>query len=178
MSEDPWYAERRARWKPDRVRILLIAESAPDDDGDITNRRFFYDDRLTGNDGLFREIVRALYDDPPLKSGPSGKTPWLEKIKTDGIYLIDLAPVPVNYHSPSQRSAALHGSIETTIALAAELKPDGVVLVKQNVFDALQQPALDAGLPLLHDAFVPFPGSGQQKRFRARFAEAIGKLPD
>jgi hypothetical protein len=41
MSEDFWYAERRARWKPDHVRLLLIAESAPDDGGDIENRRFF-----------------------------------------------------------------------------------------------------------------------------------------
>lgn len=66
MREDPWYAERRARWQPDRVRLLLVAESAPDDGGDIANRRFFYDDTLTSKDGLFREVVRALYDDPLL----------------------------------------------------------------------------------------------------------------
>lgn len=52
MSEDSWYSERRACWKPDQVRLLLIAESAPDDGGDAANRRFFYDERLTGKDGL------------------------------------------------------------------------------------------------------------------------------
>ena len=57
MSEDAWYAERRTRWQPEHVRLLLIAESAPDDGGDIANRRFFYDDNLTAKDGLFREVV-------------------------------------------------------------------------------------------------------------------------
>ena len=119
MSEDPWYSERRARWKPERVRILLIAESAPDDGGDIANRRFFYEDKLTGQDGLFREVVRALYDNPTLTSGPNAKKPWLEKLKADGVFLIDLAPVPVNYHSPSERAAALQRNIEATISHAS-----------------------------------------------------------
>lgn len=175
MSEDPWYSERRARWKPEHVRLLLIAESAPDDGGDLANRRFFYDDNLTGKDGLFREVVRALYDDPPLTSGPNAKMHWLEKLQSDGLYLIDLAPVPVNYHSPSERAAALQRNIDATVSHASELEPDGVVLVKQNVFDLLAGPLRAAGLPLLHDAMIPFPGSGQQKRFRERFAATLAR---
>lgn len=58
-SEDPWYAERRARWKPAKVQLLLIAESAPDDGGDQANRRFFCDDDLSGRDGLFRQVVHV-----------------------------------------------------------------------------------------------------------------------
>jgi hypothetical protein len=176
MSEDPWYSERRARWKPDHVRLLLIAESAPDDGGDIANRRFFYDDSLTGKDGLFREVVRALFDNPTLMSGPTSKRPWLEKLKGQHVYLIDLAPVPVNYHSPSERAAALQRNVESTVSLASDLQPDGIVLVKQNVFELLQRPILKAGLPMLHDEFIPFPGSGQQKRFRSRFAAAMENL--
>jgi len=176
VSEDPWYAERRARWKPGRVRLLLVAESAPGDGGEIANRRFFYDENLTGKDGLFREVIRALYDDPTLTSRSGAKTPWLEKLKQDGVYLIDLAAVPVNYHSPSERAAALAHNIEAAVALATELAPSGVVLVKQNVFDLLERPVREAGLPLLHGAMIPFPGSGQQKRFRDRFADALARL--
>jgi len=175
VSEDPWYSERRARWKPEHVRLLLIAESAPDDGGDLANRRFFYDHNLTGKDGLFREAVRALYDNPSLTSGPNGKKPWLEKLKLDGVYLIDLAPVPVNYHSPSERAAALQRNIEATISHAVELKPDGVVLIKQNVFSLLERPARAARLPVLHDEFIHFPGNGQQKHFRERFAAAVAR---
>lgn len=178
MSEDPWYAERRARWKPRRVRLLLIAESAPDDGGDPANRRFFYDEHLTGKDGLFREVVRALYDNPTLVSGPNAKTSWLEKLTADGVYLIDLATVPVNEFTAASRAAALGRNVADTVALARELAPEGVALIKQNVFDLLQQPMRDAGLPLLHDQFIPFPGSGQQKRFRERFAHALNRLEE
>jgi hypothetical protein len=78
VTEDPWYSERRARYKPEHVRLLLIAESAPDDGGDVANRRFFYDDALTGKDGLFREVVRALYDNPPLST--CCMSPWVRNL--------------------------------------------------------------------------------------------------
>ncbi|MDY1006337.1 hypothetical protein [Curtobacterium sp. CFBP9011] len=81
MSDEHWYAERRARWQPDRVCLLLVAESAPDDDGDLANRRFFYDQTLTSKDGLFHEVVRALYGASPLASGPNAKTLWLARLK-------------------------------------------------------------------------------------------------
>ena len=176
MSEDPWYSMRRARWRPEHVRLLLIAESAPDDGGDLANRRFFYDEYLTGKDGLFREVVRSLYDNPALQSGPNENTPWLERLKSDGVYLIDLAAVPVNYHSPVERETALKQNIDEVVALARELDPTGIVLVKQNVFDWLERPLRAAGLPLLHEAMIPFPGSGQQRRFRERFADALDLL--
>jgi hypothetical protein len=175
VNEDPWYAQRRARWKPARVRLLLIAESAPDDGGDVANRRFFYDEDLTGKDGLFREVTRALYDNPTLRSGPGAKLPWLEKLKTDGVYLIDLATVPVNELGTGDRAAALSLNVSETVSLSEELSPDGIVLIKQNVFDLLERPLRAAGLPLLHDIMIPFPGSGQQKRFRERFADALSR---
>ena len=176
MSEDPWYAERRARWKPDKVRLLLIAESAPDDAGDLTNRRFFYDDNLTGRDGLFRQVVYVLFDNPDLKSGSGEKLPWLERLQDQGVYLIDLAPVPVNYHSKSERAAPLLQNIDATVSLAGEVAPEGIVLVKRNVFEFLNEPLRAAGLPVLHDEFIPFPASGQQVRFRERFAKAASAL--
>jgi hypothetical protein len=176
VTEEPWYAERRARWKPEGVRLLLIAESAPGNGGDIANRRFFYDDNLTSKDGLFREVVRALYDDPELVSGPKAKTPWLEKLKADGVFLIDLATVPVNEFGAADRAAALERNIDETVAEARKLDPEGVVLVKHNVFELLARPIRDAGLPLLHDVMIPFPGSGQQKRFRERFSYALARL--
>ncbi|WJX99919.1 hypothetical protein [Curtobacterium sp. 458] len=176
MSEDPWYAERRARWQPERVRLLLVAESAPDDGGDLANRRFFFDETLTSKDGLFREVVRARYDDPPLTSGPNAKTPWLARLQADGVFLIDLAAEPVNYHGAEQRAATLRRNIEATVTLASSLEPEGIVLVKRNVFKLLNSPMRDAGLRVLHDDFIPFPGSGQQRRFRERFAQAISSL--
>lgn len=84
--------------------------------------------------------------------------------------------MPVNEFEAPNRSAALARNVSQTVSLARELNPKGVVLVKQNVFDLLRRPMVEAGLPLLHDQFIPFPGSGQQKRFRERFERAVALL--
>lgn len=146
----------------------------------ISQSRFFYDDNLTAKDGLFREVVRSLYDDPPLVRGPNSKTPWLERPKEDGVFLIDLATVPVNEFGTAEREAALAKNISQTVSLASGLRPHGIVMVKQNVSDLLERPIRAARLPLLHAILIPFPGSGQQKRFRERFrerfADALARL--
>ena len=177
MSEDPWYSERRARWKPEEVRCLLIAESAPDDAGEVTNRRFFYDEDLTKHDGLFREVVKVIFGESPGQASPGAKTPWLRRLREEGVYVTDLASVPVNYYGALERHAALAENVAACVDLAVALKPDGVIVVKKNVFELLERPLRSAGLPLLHDEFVPFPGSGQQARFRERFAAAYIELP-
>lgn len=175
-SEDDWYATRRARWKPERVRLLLIAESAPDDGGDLKNRRFFYDDNLAAHDGLFREVVKTMFNVGTFPGGPRAKTPWLRKLQKRGVYLIDLAPVPVNYMA-AERDAVLAANVAECAALAHSLQPDGVIVLKKNVFEMLENPLREASLPLLHDKFILFPGSGQQKRFREAFAAALATLP-
>ena len=82
----------------------------------------------------------------------------------------------MNHHGAAEREAALRRNIETTVALASSLRPEGIVLVKRNVFELLSAPMRHAGLPVLHDDFIPFPGSGQQRRFRERFAQASSSL--
>lgn len=177
MSEDSWYSERRERWKPDKVRCLLIAESAPDDGGNAANRRFFYDEDLTRHDGLFREVVKVMFGESPGEAAPGAKLPWLRRLRDEGVFLTDLASVPVNFHGKSERHTALAENVERCVALAVALKPDGIILVKKNVFELLERPLSSAGLLVLHDKFVPFPGSGQQIRFREQFTAAYSKLP-
>lgn len=176
LEEDAWYADRRSRWKPARVRLLLVAESPPADGGNISDRRFFYDEKLTSADGLFREVVKTLYDKPTLVSGQDQKRRWLERLQHDGVYLIDLAPHPVNMLDPNQRQASLSSRVHQTVAVATDLRPSGIVLIKKNVFELLSKPMHRAALPVLHDTFVPFPGSGNQKRFRESFSAAIRHL--
>ncbi|WP_133163746.1 hypothetical protein [Cryobacterium zongtaii] len=91
--------------------------------------------------------------------------------------MIDLASVPVNYHRARERNVALTTNVVDCVQLASSLAPDGIVAIKKNVFELLQEPLLSAGLPLLHDEYIPFPGSGQQKRFQERFATAYAQLP-
>lgn len=57
--EDAWYADLRRAWRPEAVRLLLVAESAPDPKS--ATRRFFYAPQLSQHDNLFRGVVEALY---------------------------------------------------------------------------------------------------------------------
>jgi hypothetical protein len=171
--EDPWYSARRARWQPPAVRLLLIAESAPDPLR--SGRRYFYDDALTRYDGLFREVVKVLFEIDGLDSGPTAKVPWLHGLHRAGVHLVDLSTVPVNALG-AQREAALISEVPSCVARARDLKPDGVVLVKANVFDLLADPVCEAGLHLLHEQPIPFPGSGHQRAFRDKFRQALERL--
>ena len=176
MAEEPWYAERRARWKPAKVRLLLIGESPPSDGGDVRNRHFFYDDCLTGDDGLFRQVVHAAFGVAKLPSGPRGKPSWLQKLKDRGVYVIDIAPVPVNEADPILRKAIVRANVSACVAEALELNPTGIIVCKTTVFEVLADPLRMAGPPLLHDRPIPFPGSGWQKVFRDEYRVASANL--
>lgn len=67
--EESWYSHLRAQWKPAHVKLLLIAESAPDDGGSLENRRFFYSDRLAA-DNLFASKNRASREQTFTGVGP------------------------------------------------------------------------------------------------------------
>ncbi len=92
-------------------------------------------------------MVRALYGDPPLNSGPNAKTPWLTRLKADGVFLLDLAAEPVTYHGAGERAAALRRNIEATVTQASSQGPEGIVLVKRNVFELLNAPCAAPASP-------------------------------
>jgi hypothetical protein len=174
-DEDPWYVQLREEWKPARVRLLLIAESAPDDDGDPARRRYFYSDRLT-RDNLFRAVVDALYRTTREDLLGYGKRASLEQLRTDGVYLIDLSTAPVNRLVGPARTRALRESVPGCVARAIALQPEGIVLVKHEVHAMLAQPLRDAGLKVLNDAGLPFPLGNWRAQFVEGVRAAVGRL--
>ena len=169
-DEEPWYASLRGAWKPDHVRLLLIGESAPDDGGDPENRRFFYADKLTGKDNLFRAVVHALYDEPSLDSRTTDKRAWLARLQRDGVFLIDLVPYPINgTDMATSRSRARRHHAEECAYRAAALNPDGIIVCHGPSFKVLRRPLVERGLPLLHEEPIPFPLGN----WRARFVEKV-----
>jgi len=58
---------------------------------------------------------------------------------------------------------------------AAALKPRHVLTIKVTVCDLAQQPLRAAGLHVV-DQRVPFPGSGQQRRFLERMDTALTSI--
>ncbi|MFV0632732.1 hypothetical protein [Demequina sp.] len=173
--EVSWYASLRMQWKPDHVRLLLIGESAPDDGGDPTNRRFFYADHLTGKDNLFRAVVHALYDEPSLDSRTTDKRAWLTRLQRDGVFLIDLVPYPINGSDmATSRSRARHDHADECADRAAALSPDGIIVCHGPSFKVLRGPLVERGLPLLHEEPIPFPLGNWRAQFFEKVRGAIG----
>jgi hypothetical protein len=55
---------------------------------------------------------------------------------------------------------------------ATELKPDRIILIKADAYDAAYTALTAAGLPV-SKVRVPFPSFGQQKAFTAAFGRAL-----
>lgn len=174
VEETTWYSELRARWKPESITLLLIAESAPDDGGDVSNRRFFYADGL-GADNLFRGVVAAMYGTTKEQLQQTGKRPWLERLRADGFFLIDLATAPVNALPAGARRRALQNAVPDCVAHAAALRPDRVVVVKSDLFPMLAGPLRAAGLSVPQDGPVVFPLGNTRDRFVREFRSATDR---
>lgn len=174
--ENVWYQKLRSQWKPERVSLLLIGESAPDDRGDPSRRRFFYSDRLEQQDNLFRSVIDALYGESRLHMGTS-KAPWLERLRADGVYLIDLAPMPINHLPPRARRQAREASVDECVGKARELSPKGIVVCHMPSFKVLSAPLTHASLPLLHNEGVPFPTGNKRGEFVKKVRSAVAAMP-
>lgn len=175
-DEDPWYVQMRSQWKPDGVKLLMIAESAPAYGGDISARRFFYSDRL-GPDNLFRGVVKATYGVSKADLQRTGKRPWLERLRDDGFFLIDVAQSPVNALGAVERRRILHDAVPSCVARASALDPVGVVVVKTTLYELLSKPLTSAGLTLLHERPIVFPLGNMQAKFVSEFNQARQRLP-
>src|SRR5688572_29582726 len=57
------YDEIRQKYKPERVKILLIAESPPPDADVQSSRHFYRSDRTRKDDRLFTNTIKALYEE-------------------------------------------------------------------------------------------------------------------
>lgn len=150
-----------ARYRPDVVRLLLIAEappSAPD--------RYFYFEAVTRHDSLFQYVVRAVLGIEPSRSE---KPSQLRRLADRGVFLIDLKP------DPKKPGENLAPHVLDLVSRATALHPRNVITIKANVCDLVQQPLRAAGLQVV-DQRVPFPGSGQQRRFLEAMGTALESI--
>ena len=149
--------EAAARYKPDEVDLLLVAEAPPS-----SPDRYFYFTDVSEHDSLFRYVSRELLEREPSREG---KHELLEKLRTRGVFLIDLKETPTD-------GTPLATYVPALIERCRELAPRRIVLIKATVFDAAYLHLKAAGLPV-SDVRVPFPGSGRQREFVDAFRQAL-----
>lgn len=150
--------QRAARkYRPSAIRLLLVAEAPP-----TALERYFYFEDVREHDSLFRYVVRAILQTDPTRES---KRQHLAALRDRGVFLIDLKQDPLS-------ESTLVDEVPGLIRRVRRLSPEKVILVKATVYDAAFASLRKAGLAVV-DERVPFPGSGQQRRFEEAFARAL-----
>jgi len=172
VSDEPWYERLREQWRPERVRVLIIDEAAPELAAD-SKHEFFYSPTVVSWDPLFRAVVEVYFDGEFPPAG-ADKRPYLERLRDEGVFVIETIPFPVGAYSRGERPHLTARFARTAIERATALEPEGVVVAFNSGFRALGPGLVKAGLRLLHDAPVPFP----RGRYRDQFIEALREIVD
>lgn len=164
MNQEANRIELRARrkraaekYKPDRVRVLLVAEAPPASDD-----RYFYFDDVTSHDWLFRGVVEVLLRRKPARLE---KPSVLKELQEMGVFLIDLKLDPVD-------GSPLQEYVPDLVTRCRAIAPERIILIKATVFDAAFSKLRAAGLPVANQR-VYFPSTGRQTEFRKQFAAAL-----
>jgi hypothetical protein len=147
--------EAARKYRPEEIDLLLIAESPP-----RAIDRYFYFERVQTQDSLFRYVCKMILGYVP---GRAEKPQSLAKLRDQGVFLIDVRQDPGIPHV---------GHLDSLVERCALLRPKRIILIKASVFDLAYATLRRAGLPVVNER-VPFPGSGQQRRFEEAFARAL-----
>jgi hypothetical protein len=160
----------RLKYKPDRVKYLLIAEAPPNN-----VERFFYYEDVREKDFLFLGVMEVLYPQMKTRYLLSGrdaklKEEILKKFKSDGFYLVDLSdkPIPEDI-SFIEMTYFLPGLLRKLDELVEE--ETKIAIIKASVFEVVF-PLVNAKYQgQVADVKIPFPSSGQQNSFKKKFHE-------
>lgn len=171
------YEDVREQYKPQHIRLLLIAESPPPAPQVQSSRQFYYVDRIRKDDRLFVNTIRALYPEAlelPEAKLEEQKDAWLRRFQRDGYYMIEALEVSQEHEvTKKQRQARIADAVprllERVKALAS--MDTSIVLVKSNVFDVAAEPLRVAGFNVLNTELVDYPGRYNQRAYREKLAQ-------
>jgi hypothetical protein len=169
------FAVARAKYKPAVVRIVLVAESPPKAD----SGRFFYFEDVPTGDSLFWETMKTLYpaDLPPTGPPRWRKREFLTRFTADGFYLLDAVEVPLGKATPVVKRQRIRESMPRLIRdLRRICRPDTkIALISASVFDVCLGSLRVAGLNIVNEEMIDFPGSGCQRKFREKFGKILAR---
>lgn len=151
------YEAKREEYKPDKVKLLFIGESRPQ------QGTFFYFE----NSNLFTYTKQAF------ETVNINFT--LDKFKELGCWLYDVCNHPVNHFTRTERKKEAEKGIFALINTIEELKPDCIIVVKRG----------DFGNMVMREIFkikrynnrntfnLPFPACGHQLKYRDELAHIL-----
>ena len=168
------YKEARLKYKPDKIKFLLVAESPP-----INPNSYFYFEDMTKNDGFYLEIMNALYCNERFEPNflRENKRTFLNCFKRDGFYLIDACEKPIELSHVSYKKKKIQESLpDLKKRLSYLICPDTkIILIVASVYDACIQELKSKGYCVINEQSIPFPGFGNQNKFRKRLIPLLQK---
>ena len=147
-----------ARYRPPEIELLLVAEAPPRE-----LDRYFYFEHVPTQDSLFRYVSRCLLEAEPTR-GNKRRAARTAKGPQECFSSI--------CRKTRETRRRLAEFVPGLAERCRKLAPARIVLIKATVFDAAHSALKTARLPV-SDVRVPFPGTGQQKRFVEAFTRAI-----
>lgn len=173
------YQTIREQYRPDSIKILLIAESPPPAPDVQSSRQFYYTDRIRNDDRLFINTIKAMYPETAEQTEAEiepHKKEWLHRFQADGFYMIEAleASQPHVATKPQRQeriAAALPHLLERVNELTSEHTK--IILIKSNVFEVAAEPLRKAGFAVLNKELVDYPGHYNQRDYREKLAALL-----
>lgn len=167
------FSRYRRKYRPRKVRFLLIAESPPSSGG------FFYFETTIGKDHLFRETMKALKlwpEGEPMHGGVD-KRSMLRHFQSMGFYLLDTCVSPVDKLRPSDRRKTVLSQIPRLVNDVIEANPSHIFIVKSSIFQPVSLALGESSVRsrVLNSGSAPFPNHGRQRIYRSMLRGALGK---
>ena len=167
------YQELREKYKPRKIKCLLIAESPPK-----SEERFFYNPGQEKYDFLFKSVMEVIFPDFKNNYQRGQKHEYLQRFKEQGFYLIDAVDTPINDRKRRERNKIIRKNLENKIKEIEELisKDTPIILIKKNVFEIFHHELEERGFNVVHDEHIPFPSSGHQEEFKEKFKQYLERV--
>jgi hypothetical protein len=173
------YDKTRETYKPNHIKVLMIAESQPPAAGVPSSRQFYRTDSIYREDRLFTNTIRVLYPaaaELPEAELKQHKKMWLERFQADGWFMIEALETSLAHEVTKQeRQALIRVHLPTLLARVKKLVRPGanIILIKSNVFDVAAEPLRAAGYKVLNHELLDYPGRFNQKSYREKLAAII-----
>ncbi len=167
------YENAAKKFKPDKIKILFIAESPPfKKEGE--EPRYFYFENVKGKDFLFRSIMEVLfpkdYEDFKINGN---KILLLNKFKESGFFLIDACDYPINQHN--DRDSFINNDFHKLIHKIKTLIDEDtkILLIKKNIFELLFVKLKSRGFNVINNDHLDFPSCGNQLKFKEKLKQLL-----
>jgi Tetrapyrrole (Corrin/Porphyrin) Methylases len=151
----------RQSFKPDNIRLLLIAESPP-----ASGKFFYLSSAMTKFTSLAFEKAHGKTFNNDLD--------FLEYFKACGCYLDDLSHIPVNNLDRLKREKQLGDSVDALSERIREANPSVIVICLRKI-EAFVREAINKSGCSPKVCTLPYPGHGHQKKYIEGLAAIINQ---